>query len=278
MLKPIFFSILLIFVSCSGMQNSEEAKRKQQNAKGEFIYRRQNEIVYTIPTVEYRTREQYPWEEAYIGAFPRITKEWFRCKGSNAHPAHIEKKADASVEHNYDCGGTGKHSLPLRGEEEFIYPILIELLNEIQVKTGKRVIITCGHRCPQHNTYADFSTKAKTSKHMIGAEVDFYIQGLENKPEAAIQCIINFYRAHPLYKGKKEFEQFVRYDKGDLDVTTQPWYNKEIFIKLYKRNEGRDYDNQHPYPYISLQVRLDRDSGEKVVYSWPKANKGFKRY
>ncbi len=278
MLKPRLFSLLLLLTACSGMQNSEEGKRKQQNATGEFIYRRSHEIVYNIPPIERRERENYPWEDSYIGSFPRITKEWFRCKGSNAHPPRIEKKEGGSSEYHYDCGGAARHSLPLLGKEEFVYPILLELLNEVQAKTNKQVIITCGHRCPQHNLYADGSTKAQVSKHMIGAEVDFYVKGLEYQPEIVIKYLVDYYKHCAYSSGKKEFETFLRYDKGDLDVTTQPWYNKEVFIKLYRRNEGRDVDNHHPYPYISIQVRYDRNKDERVAYSWPKANNGFKRY
>lgn len=278
MLKHTFFSLMLVVCGCSGLQNSEQDKIRQQNAKGEFVYRRSDEIIYIMPPVEPRVRDKYAWEESYIGDSPRITKEWFRCKGSNAHPPRIEKKEQEAPAYFYDCGGVGRHSLPIRGEEEYIYPILIELLNEVQVQTGKRVIITCGHRCPQHNVYADGSPKVQASKHMIGAEVDFYVLGLEAQPEIAIKAIMNFYKKNPRYVSKRDFEEFLRYDKGDTDVSTQPWYNKEIFIKLYKKNEGRDFDNRHPYPYISLQVRIDQESGERVIYTWPKANGGFKRY
>lgn len=278
----VFSSLLkvgaLFLAACSGMQTSEEENRKQQNATGEFIYRRQDEIVYAISPIEMRVREKYPWEKSYIGAFPKITKEWFRCKGSNAHPPQINKKGEAAPEYRYDCAGATRHSLPMHGEEEFVYPILIELLNEIQAKTNRQIIITCGHRCPQHNLYADPSSKAQASKHMIGAEVDFYVQGYEYQPEIIIKYLLDYYKQSPSYKGKEEFQTFIRYDKGDLDVSTFPWYNKEIFIKLYKKNEGRDFDNRHPYPYISVQIRFDRDAGEKVTYSWPKANNGFRRY
>ncbi|MBS3905286.1 MAG: DUF882 domain-containing protein [Simkania sp.] len=277
MKRSIFF-ILFLFCRCSGIQHSEQDKLRQQNAKGEFIYRRSNEIVYEIPPIEPRIRDLYPWEQSYIGSIPKITKEWFRCKGTSGNAPKIEEKQQGAPAHFYDCGGTGKHSLPIQNEEEFIFPILIELLNEIQAKTGKKVIITCGHRCPQHNVYADSSSKAQVSKHMVGAEVDFYVQGLEFQPEEAVKWIMSYYKKHPKYHGKKEFEEFIRYDKTDVDVSTQPWYNKEVFIKLYKKNEGRDWDNRHPYPYVSLQVRYDRDRDEKVIYSWPKANGGFRRY
>ena len=56
----------------------------------------------------------------------------------------------------YDCGGPEKHSLPLREKKEFyLHSILIILLNYLQIQTGKRVVITCGHCCPEHNAYLD---------------------------------------------------------------------------------------------------------------------------
>jgi hypothetical protein len=67
-------------------------------------------------------------------------------------------------------------------------------------------------------------------------------------------------------------------NKGESDVSTPPWYNKEILIKLYLKNEGRDFDNRHPYPYVSIQVRFDRELNEKVVCSWQKAFNGYKRF
>jgi hypothetical protein len=269
---------VLFFSACSGMQTSEEENRKQQNTTGELIYRRQDEIVYAAPPIERQVRETYSWEKSYIGAFPKITKEWFRCKGSNTNPPQIDKKDEKTPDYRYDCGGASKHSLPIQNEEEVVYPILLELLNEIQAKTNKQIVITCGHRCPQHNLYADPSPKSQASKHMLGAEVDFYVEGYEHQPETIINYLLDYYKKSRLYQGKEEFQTFRRYDKGDLDVSTFPWYNKEIFIKLYKKNEGRDFDNKHPYPYISIQVRFDREAGEKVIYTWPKANNGFRRY
>ena len=63
----------------------------------------------------------------------------------------------------------------------------------------------------------------------------------------------------------------------DTGILTAPWYNKEIFIKLYKKKEGRNFDNRHPYPYISIQVRFDTELNERVIYSWDKAYKNYLR-
>lgn len=163
----------------------------------------------------------------------------------------------------YDCGGNERHSLPLKDGKEHIYPVLVNLLNQIQEKTGKRVVITCGHRCPQHNTYSDPSPFNRNSKHMIGAEVDFYVEGMEDEPMTIIALIQEIHN-----------EEFQRY-KGNSNVSIPPWFNKEIFIKLYQRNEGRDFDNRHPYPYIGVQVRHDGDT--QVSYSWEQAENYLRR-
>lgn len=260
------------------MEQSEQEKLRRQNAKGEFIYRSHDEYRYALRPPKHRVREKYPWEKAYIGKHAKITKEYFRCKGSSLNPPHIDHKDPARPANYFDCGGPQKHSLPLKGDQEFVYPILVDLLNYVQAKTSCKVVITCGHRCPVHNAYADNSTYNQNSKHMLGAEVDFYMQGMEGKPEEIIRLLMEYYRETPLYKGDKQYLEFERLTKGVLNVSTPPWFNKEILIKLYRKEEGRDFDNRHPYPYISIQVRFDRESNEKVVGSWQKAFNGYRRF
>ncbi len=247
------------------------------NVKGEYIYRQHDEHLFNLEPPVLAERKFYPWEEREEGSYPKITKDFFRCKGSSLNPVHlIQKKSE--LQRLYDCGGPQKHSLPLRDQKEFIYPILIDLLNYIQNKTGKRVVITCGHYCPDHHLYADPLPANQASKHLIGAEVDFYIEGMERQPEKIVNLIIAYYQEIPKYKGLKEFEIFKRYEKDDTHVSTMPWYNKEVFIKLFKKHEGRDFDNRHPYPYLNIQVRYDWDLQEKVNYSWDKAFYNFHRW
>ncbi len=270
--------LLLILCSCSGLEQSEQDRLRKANAKGEFILRNQNEFSYLIHPPKYRERKKYPWEGNFVGNFPKITKEFFRCRGKSTNVARVYENEFDEDQHLFDCGGGSQHSLPIRDGKEFVYPVLIDILNYIQARTCKKVMITCGHRCPQHSAYADTSVHNQTSKHMVGAEVDFYIAGLENDPESVIELIFRFYRENARYRGREEFELFSRYEKGDADVSTLPWFNREIFVKLYKRGEGRDLDNRHPYPYISIQVLRDRVKNHRVSYSWPQAHKGFHRY
>ena len=248
------------------------------NAKGEFIYRNHDEYAYSIEKPIHQVREKYPWEEDYKGSHSKINKEYFRCKGSSLNPPHADHKDPTRPVNYFDCGGAQKHSLPIRGNHEFIYPVLIDLLNYVQSRTGHKVVITCGYRCPIHNAYADNSACNQNSKHLLGAEVDFYVQGMENKPEEVVNLIMQYYLKTSIYQDDKNYRDFQRLDKGELNVSTPPWYNKEVLIKLYKKEEGRDLDNRHPHPYVSIQVRYDRELDAKVVCDWQKAFNCYRRY
>lgn len=268
---PLFF----LLAACSGLERSEQEKVRRRNCKGEYIYRKKNEHVYTIVDPTHTPRPLYPWESPVH--LPRITKDFFRCKGNPLNPPVLETFAEAPPAAHFDCDGCNRHGLPVIHGKEGVYPILLDLLNYIQKKTGKRIVVTCGHRCPPHNLYADLSKENKTSKHQIGAEVDFYVQGMEDRPLEIIGFLMQYYQETPGYQGQKEFLQFERYEKNDTHVAIQPWMNKEIFIKLYQKHEGRDADNRHPYPYISIQVRYDKSREERVVYDWKSANLGYPR-
>lgn len=272
-MQPIcsyFLLILFIFLSACSTKGSQ----KRVVLKGDYITRHHNEIAYAPPPPQKKVQISYPWEKPMTGNFTKLTKEFFRCKGSNLNPARVVQNENR-IERIFDCGGSEKHSLPIMENEEFIYPILINLVNYIQAKTEKKVVITSGHRCPEHNMYADPDNIY--SKHMIGAEVSFYVQGLEEQPEKLIKIIQDYYLEVDKYKGQKEYEEFKRYEKNDTNVSIQPWMNKEIFVKLFKKGEGRNFDNRHPYPYISIQVRYDYDKQEKVAYSWDRAYHGYLR-
>lgn len=273
-LRVIFLAILL-----SGCSNSENSKPLQSddNAIGEYIYRLESDKQFEVPQPVKRVNGSYPWNSGDSDQLSKITKEYFRCKGSHLNPVKTAEQHGEMVRF-YDCGGVQKHSLPLRDNKEFIYPILINVLNFIQTKTGNKVVITSGYRCPEHNAYVDPAPSNQVSKHMVGAEVSFYVQSMENKPEAIVKIIQDYFKSNPQYKDKKDFLEFKRYEKKDTDVSTQPWYNKEVFIKLYNKKEGRDFDNRHPYPYVSLQVRYDLEKGERVIYDWNTAFRNYLRY
>ena len=272
----VYLCLIFIASGCSSIEQSQNQKIKQNNESKELIYRNSKEQLYSPAELKVQIRDPYPWELGYIGMHPKITKESFRCRGGFKHVP--KNKEDTPSQLIHDCGGRLKHSLPICNEKEFIYPILIDLLNYIQIKTSAPVVITCGHRCPAHNSYADGSIYNLSSKHMIGGEVDFYVAGMENKPQEIIELIKKYYIEKETYRGSREYTEFKLLDSVKVNVSTVPWYNKEILIKLYKKDEGRDFDNAHQYPYLSIQVRFDREKNEKVTYSWEKAFHGYMRY
>jgi hypothetical protein len=112
---------------------------------------------------------------------------------------------------------------------------------------------------------------------MIGAEVDFYVNGLEWSPKTVISLIKAYYRDHAIFGKDPAFYDFKRWEERS-NVTTPPWYNKEIFIKLFKRDEGRDFDNDHCFPYVCIQLKWDREEDKMVSYSWSSAFNNYLRY
>ncbi len=263
-----------MFTACQEGGDSSYRELRKRNQKGEYLYRHFDEVTL-IPPMEARERKLYPWEDPVQGGINKITKEYFRCKGSSSHPAKYEVVKGEKV-HFLDCSGS--HSLPLRDGKEFIFPILIDLLNYIQEKTGKQVIVTSGHRCPDHNRYINAAAQNRYSKHQIGAEVSFYVKGMEREPGMIVKLLMDYYKDRQKYAGKREYQDFLRYEKKDSNVALQPWYNKEVFIKVFQSHEGRDLDNNHAYPYLSIQVRFDDELQSRVNYSWDLAWKNFLRY
>lgn len=257
------FPLLFLLMGCS---NESQPPAMLSYQSGEYITRKQDERRFAVPPPTEQPPPPRPWNTNQLYD---INRYHFRCKGCASNPPLTADKAT-----HFDCGGADHHSLPLRNNEEFVYPILIDLLNHIQNETGKPIRITSGHRCPEHNVYIDPSPQNQTSKHLIGAEVDFYIIGLENQPEIALKWIVDYYKNHP----KEEYRQFERYDKEDAQTRQRPWYNKEVFVKIFAPSEGRNLDNSHHNSYISIQVRYDEERKQKVVYSWPGAHNSYYRY
>lgn len=252
-MKYKFLYVSLFFLlGCSGLEKTEYNKLRKKNCTGEYIRRihRDKYEIDVVPTLQ--KQEQYSWEDPNKEYLPKITKDFFRCKGNPLNPPNNNLK---------DCEGSHRHSLPLIHGKEGVYPILLEVLNYIQSKTKQKVAITCGHRCPTHNAYAE-SSKVK-SLHMYGAEVDFYVKGYENKPLDIIELIQEYFQNQPRYKHKSLYRNFNR--KRTNSVQTPQWVNKEISIALYLKSEGRDLDNRHPYPYINIKVNYDRDLNEKIT-------------
>jgi len=264
----------LVFLwGCSGFEKSEQTSLRKAKATSEKILRHHKEELCVVPPLKRRVRAPYSFEVYDNSNYPKITKEYFRCRGNAKNSPRFLHEGVLNV-CRYDCGGYDKHSLPLRGGKEFVYPILIELLNEVQEVAHKRVKITCGHRCPTHHVYATPKQEIGGSKHWIGAEVDFYVEGLQEHPEEVVDILMGYYEKR--YPDQTAYTTFTR--ASTQDTQTKAWYNQEVLFKIYQKGEGRDFDNEHPYPYITIQVRYDKDLQQKVISNLDDANKCFLRW
>ena len=208
----LVFLVPFFFLGC----HSNESESKSKHLLKEVIVRHSEEHYFILDKPLHKKRVDYPWDESFTGSYPRITLDFFRCKGTVLNPVITVAKELKEPARYYDCGGVSKHGLPLKEGNEFIYPILLKLLNYIQLVTGKRVVITSGYRCPKHNLYVDSAVYNQISKHMIGAEVDFYVQGLEEDPKFIVELIFRYYQE--FYLNNKVYQEFKRYTKSDTNV------------------------------------------------------------
>ncbi len=266
--------IALLFLSgCSSLEKSQQVKIRRANEVKDPILRLGSEYYFTSGAPRKQEREKYPWEERYIGNFTKITKESFRCRGSSSHPERKITSHDGAEEILVDCEGLGSHSLPVQDGEEFIYDTLIDLLNYIQGVNQKRVVITAGYRCPLHNRYCNQTKSNLSSKHQIGAEVDFYVDGMQEEPEIIVNQLIAYYQKEgSLYQG---FRQILKEKNG---IQYPVWIGKEISISINHYKISQDLDSSFSHPYITIELKIDRTTGEKIDYSWHRANNGYMRY
>ena len=250
------------------MSESEIKRIRKNNETSEKIYRLQNEKLFSVDETKSVERPRYPWEDRTMSGLLKITKEYFRCKGSSGNPERT-----VGGKHFRDCEGIDTHGLPFRDGKEFVYPILIELLNYLQEKTKEKAIITSGYRCPIHNSYVSAPEKNATSKHQVGAEVNFYVQNFENTPQEIVKILMQYYQDEK----NSSFNPFHRCISNPKGLKHSGWYNKEVIIRIHEKDESRDFDNRHPYPFISIEVRYDRDTNSVVSYDWNEAYKGYLR-
>jgi hypothetical protein len=268
--KAILLLFILFYVTGCDSQEQESA------IQGEYIYRKSQDVRLQEIRHSLKQPPSYPWQRGKKESLHPILKEHFRCKGSSLNPPKIIRENEKEKGRHTDCGGSDKHSLPIRNGKEYIFPILIELINQIQEVTKKQVVITSGHRCPDHNSYIDSSAQNQGSKHLIGAACDFYVKGYENNPEAIVKIIQDFYKRQARYAKQSDYIEFKRFEKP-TNCSLAPWYNKEIFVKVFKATEGRDDDNRHHHPYISLQVRFDRDRNVPLTFTWTDAQQFLRK-
>src|SRR4051812_27330602 len=115
-MKRVLFLLLGLFLQgCS----SSSSPSSSSLPKGEYLFRRYDESLVQVESMAAIKRKSYPWEEDWQCCYPKITKDFFRCRGSSLNPVHFAQKGKEVVRF-YDCGGAQKHSLPLRDQKEYI--------------------------------------------------------------------------------------------------------------------------------------------------------------
>lgn len=180
-----------------------------------------------------------------------VCEEDFRCRGNPS----INKEMIWNNVLYEDCQGG---CLPNCG----INTELIELMNELQKKFSRQVVINSGFRCPVHNAYIaaelynwvdpegrsgnPFEVSSR-SKHMMGAAADFYIKGYENDPYPIIDSILSI---EGLNAERRElYSQNVRQrNREGIFIDNYYYYRAYVtprwWIHPYAENEGRDIDNR----------------------------------
>ena len=256
MIKKAFLLLIISLNACSSAETRLEKKRMKNNNSTEKIYRHASEFAYQEELSVLVKRKPYPWEND--AAFPRITMDFLRCKGSLDNP--VLKGHEGAYE---DCNGMHEHGLPYVDGDEFVYPVLITLLNKLQKAFESKVVVTSGHRCPKHHMYITCG-ESKISKYMIGARVDFTILGMEQYPELIIEKI------KELHQTDEEKYQVFKSD-GPL-----AWTNEEIRISVNKEGEHSTLQRKK-HPVVTIDVRYDRQKKEAISLDWNKAYKGYIR-
>src|SRR5438105_4809181 len=150
-----------------------------------------------------------------MGRFLQLLENVIR-HGFSLHPDYTENRINRTFYRLFSNGTIGKGEDPQT-----------QLQRGVDLPESRRSFLP---HFPAHNIYADPSKENRVSKHHIGAEVDFYLQGMEERPQEVVGLIMQYFQEAPAYRSDKENQEFKRFDKTELAV--QPWMNKEIFVKL----------------------------------------------
>lgn len=206
----------------------------------------------------------YPWSRP-ASLHPPITARHFRCRGDILNPPRAIAGDKGTITYIEDCGGKERHSLPIEEGRESVPWLLIYLLNALQESCDAPVTILCGHRCPLHHRYALTNGGESNSKHLIAAEVDFYIERGEAKSGELVDRLLLLYKGLPPCHQAKE----------TLPIPGG-WKNGEISCCV-KCAQG-DSDLIEGKEYVVLSLSYDRKKKKRVSYSWELANRRMHRY
>ena len=238
---PTFIFLLILTTGCQ-----EPPSEKKHSFE---TYLSEDEITTPIKkkkTGKATNRPSYPWDPM-LSNTPRINKYHFCCRGSIEHPVYQTDKGWFS-----DCAGGQVHSLPLREDEEWISPVLIVLLNDLQDYFQTTAQVQCGHCCPIHYRYRIEKGERAVRRHMIGAAVDFTLK--HKSVDDVIPYLIervNLYSSHPLSSIDPAYAQ-----------APSAWKNKHFKIHTL------DNYSQEKSKAIRIEVFHDPILDENIRFQW----------
>ena len=264
----LFFSFWITAVSCDPDRTTARGWRPKVVRRYPIMRSNQDVEFPLLPPWENEER-LYPWDQEQGTVFSTITKENFRCKGGTHHRLRKLVGANQQVHYIEDCQGGGEHPLPLQEGKEFIYPVLIDLLNHLQKALQARVVITSGHRCPQHQLYISPKCHQAHSKHLIGYAVDFIFDRKSLDVKKTLHAMQKFYAKNN--HGLEDIQFYTLH--SDFSVQSHPisFGNQEIRVTFFPADTLIDGDNTHAEPFARIEVLYDRFRKQKVFCSWEKA-------
>src|SRR5262245_52233460 len=98
-----YFPIMLCTILCLCCSES----RDDNNPKGEYIYRLHNEYMFNPPEPKKNDHKIFAWDDETIDGIPKITKEFFRCRGNLLNPDKDIVVNNENIKIS-DCGGINK--------------------------------------------------------------------------------------------------------------------------------------------------------------------------
>lgn len=187
-----------------------------------------------------------PWVR-YQSHWHTLTRDHFRCKGQGGRAPIMLSDG----EYLFDCWGF-EHGLPWIQSQEFIEPLLITLLNNLQEELQTKVVIVSGHRCPAHHRFITKGEGSTNDRHLIGAAADFYVKSFEEDPQKVILSLQNI------------FNQLSEDPKTKLELQNEPYFWKNVFCEIRWRPAGFMNSLDHPedigFFELILFQRLERSS------------------
>lgn len=188
-----------------------------------------------------------PWvryQEGPHGTWHTLTCDHFRCKGHGARaPIALE-----DGNYLFDCWGF-EHGLPWIDNQEYVEPLLVNLLNKLQEELETSVVILSGHRCPAHHRFITKGKGSMSDRHLIAAAADFKVRGFEKSPHTVLSAL----------------EKAFNYLRPDLSTKFQSISDKEwknMFCHIQWHPAGEFTSTDHPetegFFELTLSHRIDQ--------------------